>query len=85
MFWLLVSLLVLLSLLVLAGTLLALWRRVKVLGWQVAAAGDTLGDLTGTLDGARAAGPLGAGPCPTCGAPPRLVGSRAPAVRRKAG
>ena len=80
MFWLLTALLVLLSLAVLAATLLGLWRRVKVLGKQVTAAGETVEQLTGTLDGARAAGPLGARPCPTCGAPPRAVGSSAPGV-----
>ena len=84
MFWLLLALLLLLALVVLAATLLGLWRRVKVLGSKVSAAGQTVEELTGTLDGARAAGPLGAGPCPTCGAPPRALGSRPPAVHVRA-
>ena len=74
--WLLIALLLLLSLAVLAVTLLGLWRRVKVLGRTVSAAGKTVEELTGTLDGARAGGPLGAGPCPTCGAPPRALAPR---------
>ena len=80
MFWLLIALLLLLALAVLAVTLLGLWRRVKVLGRQLTAAGETVEQMTGALDGARAAGPLGARPCPTCGAPPRPVGSRPPGV-----
>ena len=84
MLWLLIALLLLLSLAVLAVTLLGLWRRVKVLGRTVSAAGGTVEELTGTLDGARAGGPLGAGPCPTCGAPPRTATSRMPAVGSRA-
>jgi len=82
--WLLIALVLLLSLAVLAMTLLGLWRRVKVLGHQLSAAGATVEELTGSLDGARAAGPLGAGPCPTCGAPPRAAGARPPAVHVRA-
>ncbi|MCY7363798.1 MAG: hypothetical protein LH469_00500 [Frankiaceae bacterium] len=83
MFWLLLGLVVLLSLVVLAGTLFALWTRVRVLGKQVAAAGDSVGALTSTLDGAKAAGPLGVQPCPTCGGPARTVGGRTVAVGRQ--
>jgi hypothetical protein len=74
--WLLIALVLLLSLALLAMTLLGLWRRVKALGHEVSAAGATVEELTGSLDGARAAGPLGAGPCPTCGAPPRALAPR---------
>ena len=84
MFWLLIALLLLLSVAVLGVTLLTLWRRVKVLGKQVSAAGESVEQMTGALDGARAAGPLGAGPCPTCGAPPRAIGSRPPGVHVRA-
>jgi hypothetical protein len=77
--WLLIALVLLLSLAVLAATLLGLWRRVKVLGRQVSAAGERVEELTGAIDGARADGPLGAGPCPKCGAPPRA----SPAATRR--
>lgn len=83
MFWLLLGLVVLLSLVVLAVTLYVLWTRVRVLGKQVAAAGDSVGALTSTLDGAKAAGPLGVQPCPTCGGPARTVAGRTSAVRRQ--
>ena len=83
MFWLLLGLVVLVSLVILAVTLLALWTRVRVLGKQVAAAGDSVGALTSTLDSAKAAGPLGVQPCPTCGGPARLVGGRTLSVGRQ--
>ena len=70
MSWLLLALLVvLLSLAVLVVSSLSLWRATKALVRQVSATGETVEQLTGSLDGARAAGPLGATPCPTCGAP----------------
>jgi len=81
-FWLLLGLAVLLSLAVLAATLFALWTRVRVLGKQVAAAGDSVGELTSTLDSAKSAGPLGVQPCPTCGGPARVVSGRTVAVGR---
>ena len=83
MFWLLLGLVVLLSLVVLAATLFALWKRVRVLGKQVVAAGDSVGALTSTLDSAKAAGPLGVQPCPTCGGPSRTVAGRSVAVGRQ--
>ena len=58
MFWLLVSLLLLVCLVALAFALLTLWRRVKVLGRQVAEAGETA---------AQASGPLGAAGRPPAG------------------
>ena len=82
MFWLLLGLVVLLLLAVLAATLFALWTRVRVLGKQVAAAGESVGELTSTLDAAKAGGPLGVQQCPTCGGPARLVGGRSVAVGR---
>ena len=84
MLWLLLALLVVLvSLAVFVVNALSLWRAAKVLTRQVSASGETVEQLTSGLDGARAAGPL-AGPCPTCGAPQRSVGSRTPAVPSRA-
>ena len=77
MLWLLLALLViLLSLAVFTVTSLSLWRATKILTRQVSAAGETFEQLTGTLDGASSAGGPAAGPCPTCGAPPRSVDRR---------
>jgi type II secretory pathway pseudopilin PulG len=83
--WLLIALVVvLLCLAVLAVNALSLWRATKRLARQLSAAGEAVDQVSGALDGARAAGPLGAGPCPTCGAPPRSVGSRPSAVASRA-
>ena len=65
MFWLLLGALVLFSLVVLAATLLALWRRVKALGGAVAAAGETVGEVSEALSAVQSGRP--AKPCPTCG------------------
>ncbi len=81
MFWLLLGLLVLLTLLALGATLFTLYRRVRVLGKQVASAGDTVGALTSTLDDLQAGRPGSTGPCPTCGAPAQLAKGRSAAVR----
>ena len=68
MFWVLLSLLVVASLVLLALTLLVLYRRVKDLGRQVGQVGATAAEasaLLGSLDKPVRAAP----PCPTCGAP----------------
>ena len=65
MFWLLLGALVLLSLVVLAATLLALWRRVKALGGSVAAAGATVGEVSEAISAVQAGRAPAA--CPTCG------------------
>ena len=68
MFWVLLSLLVVVSLVLLALTLLVLYRRVRVLGRQVGEVGATAAQATavlGTLNKPVRAAP----PCPTCGAP----------------
>jgi len=83
--WLLIALfVVLLSLAVFTVSSLSLWRAGTVLVRQLSAAGATLDQATGSLDGARAEGPQGAGPCPTCGAPPRAAVSRPPGVSLRA-
>ena len=65
MFWLLLGALVLLSLVVLAATLLALWRRVKVLGGSVAAAGATVTEMSEAISAVQSGRAPAA--CPTCG------------------
>ena len=79
LFWLLLAALLLLCLVALGLTLLTLWRRVKLLGRQVGAVGTTVAQAQAELDAARADGPLGARPCPTCGAPASAA-TRTPAA-----
>lgn len=69
MFWLLLSLLLLACLLALGFALLTLWRQVKVLGRQVADAGETAAKVQQAVVDARVGGPLEVKPCPTCGTP----------------
>lgn len=66
MTWLLIGLLLLGCLILLALCLLTLWRRVKVLGSSVAAAGEAAARLSASMEGVRRPG---LPPCPTCGAP----------------
>lgn len=66
MTWLLIGLLLLACLIALALCLLTLWRRVKVLGSSVAAAGEAAAELSASMEGVRGPTPP---PCPTCGAP----------------
>jgi hypothetical protein len=81
-FWVLLSLLVVASLVLLALTLLVLYRRVRVLGRQVAEVGTTAAEASavlGSLDKPVRADP----PCPTCGAPASAATKRpAPASVR---
>ena len=65
MFWLLLGALVLLSLVVLAATLLALWRRVKALGGSVAAAGATVNEVSEAISAVQSG--RAPKPCATCG------------------
>ena len=81
MFWLLLSLLLLASLVALAFTLLTLWRRVKVLGRQVAEAGETAAQVQQAVVDARVGGPLEVQPCPTCGTPVQAKVLREAAAR----
>jgi hypothetical protein len=79
-FWVLLSLLVVASLVLLALTLLLLYRRVRGLGRQVAEAGSTAAEasaLLASLDKPVRAAP----PCPTCGAPASAA-TRRPAIPR---
>ena len=76
LFWVLLSALLLVCLLALAVALLTLWRRVKVLGRQVGEVGSTVEQAQVGLDAAKAGGPLGAPPCPTCGAPAKAQTKR---------
>ena len=69
MFWLLLSLLLVVCLVALAFALLTLWRRVKVLGRQVTEAGETAAQVQQAVVDARVGGPLEVRPCPTCGTP----------------
>ncbi|MCW2680913.1 MAG: hypothetical protein JWM62_2314 [Frankiales bacterium] len=69
MFWLLLCLLLLVALVALGLALLTLWRRVKVLGRQVAEAGETAAQVQQAVVDARVGGPLEVKPCPTCGTP----------------
>lgn len=69
MFWLLISLLLLVCLIALAFTLLTLWQQVKVLGRQVSEAGESAAKVQQAVDDARVGGPLEVKPCPTCGTP----------------
>ena len=69
MFWLLLSLLLLVSLVALGLVLLTLWRRVKALGRQVTEAGETAARVQQAVVDARVGGPLEVKPCPTCGTP----------------
>ncbi len=69
MFWLLLSLLLLVCLVALGLTLLSLWRRVKRLSGQVAEAGETAAQVQQAVVDARVGGPLEVKPCPTCGTP----------------
>ena len=73
LFWVLLCSLLLVCLLALAFTLLRLWQRVKALGSQVGAVGATVEQAQAGIDAAKAGGPLGAPPCPTCGAPARAA------------
>ena len=73
LFWLLLCALLLLCLLALGATLLVLWRRVRVLGRQVGDVGSTVEQAQLQMDAAKAGGPLGAPPCPTCGAPAKAA------------
>lgn len=82
LFWVLLAALLLLCLLALGLTLLTLWRRVKVLGRQAGDVGSTLARAQAELDAAAAAGPLGAPPCPTCGAPASAATKKPAAVSR---
>ncbi|MEX2290924.1 MAG: hypothetical protein WD794_11440 [Mycobacteriales bacterium] len=82
MFWLLLAVLVLLSLALLAAVLLTLWRQVTQLGGRLRTATALAEQSLAALDDARPAAPPRAGPCPTCGAPARLLTSRPPARRR---
>jgi hypothetical protein len=79
-FWLLLGAIVLLSLVVLGATLLLLWRRLKVLGAEVAAAGATVGEIGTAVSDVQS----GRTPdrCPTCGGPTRAATSGLPGVRR---
>lgn len=81
MFWLLLSLLLLLCLVALASALLTLWRRVKVLGRQVADAGETAATVQQQVVDARVGGPLEVKPCPTCGTPVLAKALREAATR----
>ncbi len=81
MFWVLLSLLLLVSLVALGLTLLSLWRRVKVLGRQVAEAGETAAQVQQDVVDARVGGPLEVKPCPTCGTPVQAKVLRASATR----
>ena len=67
MFWLLLSLLVLLCVVALAITLLSLWRRVKVLGRSVASMSENAAQAQQQVKDAQVGGPLEIKPCPTCG------------------
>jgi hypothetical protein len=79
-FWFLLAVVLLLSLALLAVTLLRLWRRVVGLGRQVTAAAEAAEGLT------AAAGAVGAGrssgTCPTCGGPQPPVTASTPARSR---
>lgn len=66
MFWVALALVVLLSLALLALTLLTLWRRARGLGSQLAALGATVGEASAGLQVAPVARERA---CPTCGAP----------------
>jgi hypothetical protein len=68
-FWLLLSLVVVVCIAALAVLLLGLWRRVKVLGQSVTEMTAVLDQAGQQVGAVRAAGPLGRKPCPTCGAP----------------
>jgi hypothetical protein len=83
-FWVLLSLLVVASLVLLALTLLVLYRRVRLLGRQVGQVGATAAEATALLDTLNK--PVRAAPpCPTCGAPAtaatRRVAAQPTAVR----
>jgi hypothetical protein len=66
-FWLLLSLLLLVSVVALALVLLTLWRRVRALGRQVGEAGEAAARVQQAVADARVGGPLEVKPCPTCG------------------
>jgi hypothetical protein len=80
-FWVLLSLLLLLCLVALALCLLSLWRRVKVLGRQVGEVGTTVAAAQQAVEDAKAGGPLAIEPCPTCGTPVQARVLRRAAVR----
>lgn len=80
LFWLLLAALLLVCLIALGLCLLALWRRVKALGRAVGDAGGSLAQVQADIDAAKALGPLGAPPCPTCGAPASAATKRPVAV-----
>ena len=82
LFWLLLAALLLVCLLALGATLLSLWRRVKVLGREVGAVGETVEQAQAALDAAKADGPLGSSPCPTCGAPASAATKNPVAAKR---
>ena len=77
MFWVLLSLLVVASLVLLALTLLVLYRRVKALGSSVSAVGATVADASDRLQIKQVAREKA---CPTCGAP--VSAARAASVSR---
>jgi hypothetical protein len=79
-FWFLIAAVLLLSLALLAVVLLRLWRRVVVLGREVAAAGQAAEGLS-TVAGSVGAG-RASGTCPTCGGPQPPVTSQTPARSR---
>ncbi len=80
MFWLLLALLLLVCVAALGYALLTLWRRVKVLGRQVADVGETAAAVQQAVEDARVGGPLEIKPCPTCGTSVPAKALRAPAV-----
>lgn len=80
MFWLLLGLVLLVCLLLLAATLLTLWRRVKVLGGAVTQMGGAVEGASAQIEALRS-GPLGQQPCPTCGAPAAAATKKPPRVR----
>ena len=67
MFWVLLSLLLLVCLVALGVALLTLWRQVKELGRQIAQAGEAAATAQQAVLDAQAGGPLEVKPCPTCG------------------
>ena len=73
LFWILLAAVLLVCVLALGVTLLTLWRRVKALGRQLGEVGSTVDSAQVRIDAAKAGGPLGAPPCPTCGAPAKAA------------
>ena len=81
MFWVLLSLLLLVCLVALAVCLLGLWRRLKVLGRQVTDVSASVAEAQQAVEDARVGGPLEVKPCPTCGTPVQAKVLREAATR----